>query len=124
LEIVNGASPTNATSRILRGLQPEVQFVQTTSRTIEGVGTHSVPFQFKSNYTGKVYYSLSVMSTATNGADFTHPLNGMVEVQGGAGVIPLNLISGLSPRTTTPKCFQNLPCPLRQNENCWVQTSR
>jgi len=95
LEIVNGASPTNNTSRILRGLQPEVQFVQTTSRTIEGVGTHPVPFQFKSNYTGKVYYSLSVMSTATNGADFAHPLNGMVEVQNGAGAIPLNILDDL-----------------------------
>lgn len=95
LEIVNGASPTNVNSRILRGLQPEVQFVQMTSRAIEGAGSYSVSFQFKSNYTGKVYYSLSVMSTATNGVDFTHPLNGMVQVQGGAGVIPLNIIDDL-----------------------------
>jgi hypothetical protein len=95
LEIVNGSSPTNATSRILRGLQPEVQFVQTTSRTIESAGTYSVPFQFKSNYSGVVYYSISVMSTATNGVDFTHSLNGVVTVQGGAGSIPLNIIDDL-----------------------------
>lgn len=96
LEIVNGSNPLNASSRIVRGLQPEVQFVQTASRTIEGAGTHSVPIEVSTNYSGLVYYSLSVMSTASNGVDFTHPLNGVVAVQNGAGVIPLNVLDNLA----------------------------
>lgn len=95
LEIVNGADPLDASSRILRGLQPEVQFVQTTSRTIEGVGTHSVSIQVNSNYSGLVYYAISVMSTASNSVDFTHPLNGVAAVQNGAGAISLNIIDDL-----------------------------
>jgi hypothetical protein len=95
LEIVNGADPGDAESRIMRGLQPEVQFSAPTSRTIEGAGTFLVPLEFNTNYSGRVFYTVSLMSTATNGADFTHPLSGEVEVQDGAGSIALNIVDDL-----------------------------
>lgn len=95
LEIVNGSNPLDANSRIQRGLQPEVRFAQTTSRTLEGAGGHSVPLHFNTNYSGLVYYSISVMSTASNGVDFTHPLNGVATAQNGSASIPLNIVDDL-----------------------------
>lgn len=100
LEIVNGSDPQNADSRILRGLQPEIQFAETTSRTLEGSGDIAIPLESNTNYSGQVYYSLSVMATAGNGIDFTHPeslasTNGVVTVAGGVGSIPLNIIDDL-----------------------------
>lgn len=96
LEIVNRSNPNDPASRIARGLQPAVTFLQPTSRTLEGIGSHSVRFQFNANYSGKLHYSISPMSTASNGVDFTHPLKGIVQVQNGAGSIPLNIIDDLA----------------------------
>jgi hypothetical protein len=95
LEIVNGSNPDDINSRILRGQQPAVQFADSTSRTLEGVGIISIPLESNTNYSGRVYYSLSVMSTAENSVDFTHSQNGVVTLQGGIGSIPLTIADDL-----------------------------
>lgn len=95
LEIVNGSDPGDINSRIQRGLQPSVQFAEFTSRALEGGGTISIPIQADAGYSGQVYYTLSVMSTAGVNVDFSHPQNGVVTVQGGTGSIPLTIVDDL-----------------------------
>lgn len=91
IEIANGTLPTNANSRPLRGVQPSVQFTAPTSQTLEGAGTILIPVEFNTFYAGLLYYSVSVMSTATNGVDFSAAPSGVLAVNGANAVIPVNI---------------------------------
>ena len=91
IELANGALPTNALSRPLRGVQPSVQFTAPTSQTLEGAGLIFVPVEFNTLYSGLLYYSVSVMSTATNGVDFSAAQSGVVAVSGTNAAIPVNI---------------------------------
>jgi len=96
LEINNGSNPLSATSRPTRSTQPEVQFATPTSQIGESGGTFFVPVVFDRHYAGQLHYSISVMSTATNGLDFTHPRNGVVPLNGTSTTIPLNIVDDLN----------------------------
>jgi len=96
LEITNGSNPLSAASRPVRSAQPEVQFATPTSQIAEGSGTFFVPVVFNRHYAGQLHYSISVMSTATNGVDFTHPRNGVVPLNGTSTTIPLNIMDDLN----------------------------
>jgi len=96
LEITNGSSPLSATSQPTRSAQPEVQFATPTSQISEGRGSYSVPVVFNRHYAGQLHYSISIMSTATNGLDFTHPRNGVVPLNGTSTTIPLNIVDDLN----------------------------
>ena len=96
LEITNGSNPLSAASRPTRSAQPEVQFATPTSQISEGRGSYSVPVAFNRHYAGQLHYSISVMSTATNGADFSHPRNGVVPLNGTTAAIPLDIVDDLN----------------------------
>jgi hypothetical protein len=91
LEIANGTLPTSALSLPLRGVQPGVQFSAATSQTLEGAGTILIPVEFNTLYSGQLYYSVSVMSTATNGLDFSAAPSGSVTVSGLTAAIPVEI---------------------------------
>jgi len=91
IELANGTLPTNSTNRPLRGVQPSVQFTAPTSQTLEGVGTILIPVEFNTLYSGLLYYSVSVMSTATNGLDFSAAQSGVVAVNGTSAAIPVTI---------------------------------
>lgn len=81
IEVANSTDPKSAASRPLRAVQPEVQFVSQTSQALEGAGFLYIPVQFNTFYSGKLNYSVSPMSTASNGVDF---------VAASAGALPVN----------------------------------
>jgi hypothetical protein len=89
IELANGTLPTNSTNSPLRGVQPSVQFTAATSQTLEGAGLIFVPVEFNTLYSGRLYYSVSVMSTATNGVDFSAAQSGMLAVNGTNAAIPI-----------------------------------
>jgi hypothetical protein len=91
IEIANGTSPTNALNKPLRTVQPSVRFAATTSQTIEGAGTIQIPVEFNTLYSGQLHYSVSAMSTATNGSDFSAPTSGTVIVNGTNAAIPIDI---------------------------------
>ncbi len=91
IELANGTLPDSALSRPLRGVQPSVQFTTTTSQTIEGAGMILVPIEFNTLYSGLLYYSVSVMSTATNGLDFSAAQSGALSVNGTTAAIPVSV---------------------------------
>jgi len=95
LEVANGSNPLSAASRPTRSAQPEVQFTKPTSQISEGQGNYSVPVTLSKHYAGQLHYSISVMSTATNGADFSHTRNGVVPMNGTSATIPLNIVDDL-----------------------------
>jgi len=96
LEIGNGSNPLSAASRPTRSAQPEVQFATPTSQSAESGGALFVPVVFNRHYAGQLHYSISAMSTATNGVDFTHPRNGIVPLNGSSTTIPLNIVDDLN----------------------------
>jgi len=91
LELVNGTVATNALSLPLRGVQPSVQFTAATSQTLEGTGLIFIPVEFDTFYSGLLYYSVSIMSTATNGSDFTAANPGVLAVNGLNAAIPVTV---------------------------------
>jgi hypothetical protein len=96
LEVSSGSNPLNATSRPTRASQTEVQFAAPTSQTVEGSATYSVPVLFSRHYAGQLHYSISLMSSATNGVDFSHPRNGVVPLNGTSTSIPLDIVDDLN----------------------------
>ena len=95
IELGSGTLPTTALSRPPRGVQPGVQFAAPTSRCIEGAGTVLVPVELDRLYSGTLQYVVSVMSTASNGADFTAPQTGTVAVNGTTAAIPVVILDDL-----------------------------
>lgn len=91
LEVANGTDPNSAASRPLRGVQPEVQFVSQTSQALEGAGFIYIPVQFNTFYSGKLNYSVSPMSTASNGVDFVAASAGALPVNGTNAFIPVQI---------------------------------
>ncbi len=96
LEVAGGANPLNNTNRLARAQQPEASFLEPTSTTQEGVGMYWVPVSFSQPCAGQLRYSISVMSTATNGVDFSDPQNGLLPVNGTSAAIPLTLVDDLA----------------------------
>jgi hypothetical protein len=95
IELGSGTLPTTALSRPLRGVQPGVQFATPTSRSIEGAGTVLIPVEFDRLYGGSLQYVVAVMSTATNGVDFTAPQSGTLAANGTTAAIPLVILDDL-----------------------------
>jgi hypothetical protein len=91
IELANNTLPADASSRPLRGVQPSVQFTAPTSQTLEGAGTILIPVEFNTLYSGQLYYSLSVMSTAANGVDFFAAQSGVLAVSGTKAVLPVDI---------------------------------
>jgi len=91
IEVANGTLPTNAQSCPLRGVQPGVQFSAPTSQALEGAGTIFVPVEFTTLYSGLLFYSVSAMSTASNGADFRVAQPGILRVNGSTAAIPVEI---------------------------------
>ena len=100
LELANSTDPSSAASRPLRGVQPEVQFVSQTSQALEGAGFKYVPVQFNTLYSGKLYYGVSAMSTAANGADFVAGPLGVVSCNGTDAFIPVEIKDDLEVENT------------------------
>ena len=94
-EIALGTDPTDPEDYPKLDGLPAVEFTAPISAFTEGTASeHSVPLQFDQAYTGNVYYTVNVLSTATGPTDFV-PLSGSVFVNGTSGSIDISFVDDL-----------------------------
>ena len=112
LEVAGGTNPLNNTNRLTRAQQPEATFMEPTSTIDESAGMIWVPVAFSHRCVGQLRYSISVLSTATNGVDFSDPQNGVLPVNGTQAAIPLTLVDDLTVENIEAIALELQPDPL------------